>query len=193
MIRIDTPDDYKRLKIENDFVESKNGRVQIPCSNTFLVVRDMIVANSYNPNYVPKAKMELLQKSIVDNGFCFPIVAIWDDDRSVFVIIDGFHRFSMSDDKWLGMEYIPLVVLPHGMAKRLAATMQFNKARGVHQVDLDAELIRKMVEQGLDDDEIAISLGIDVDTVHRYKQITGIAALFKSAEYSTSWEMVEAE
>jgi len=149
------------------------------------------VANSYNPNFVPKAKMELLQHSILANGFCFPIVAIWDDEVEKFVIIDGFHRYSMGDESWLDLDYIPLVVLPHGMAQRLAATMQFNKARGVHQVDLDAELIRRLIDQGLEDEEVAVSLGIDVDTVYRYKQITGIADLFKKHDYSRSWEMVE--
>jgi ParB-like chromosome segregation protein Spo0J len=135
--------------------------------------------------------MELLQRSILANGFCFPIVAIWDDESELFVIIDGFHRYSMGDESWLDLDYIPLVVLPHGMAQRLSATMQFNKARGVHQVDLDAELIRRLVDQGLDDEEIAVNLGVDVDTVYRYKQITGIAELFKNSGYSPSWELVE--
>ncbi len=43
----------------------------------------------------------------------------------------------------------------------------------------------------MEEDKIAEHLGIDLDTVHRYKQITGIAELFKSAEYSMSWGMVE--
>jgi DNA invertase Pin-like site-specific DNA recombinase len=75
----------------------------------------------------------------------------------------------------------------------MTATVQFNKARGVHQVDLDAEVIRALIEQGMGEEEIAAKLGIDEDTVHRYKQLTGIAELFKNTTYSTAWEMVEGD
>jgi len=75
----------------------------------------------------------------------------------------------------------------------MAATWQFNKARGVHQVDLDADLIRALLQQGLGEDEVAEKLGIDLDTVLRYKQVTGIAELFKGAQYSMAWEMTEVD
>lgn len=169
----------------------KHGRVEVPCANTVLVSTSLIVANSYNPNYVPKDKMELLRQSILDNGFCFPVVTIWDDEQERFVIIDGFHRNTIGSQDWLGFDYIPLVTLNHSIAQRMAATVQFNKARGVHQVDLDAEVIRGLIEQGLSEEEISIHLGLDLETIHRYKQLTGIAELFKNAQYSASWEMVE--
>jgi len=75
----------------------------------------------------------------------------------------------------------------------MAATVQFNKARGVHQVDLDADVIRALIEQGMSESDISIHLGIDEETVHRYKQITGVAELFKNTPYSASWEMVETD
>ena len=169
----------------------KHGRVEVPCANTVLVSTSLIVANNYNPNYVPKDKMELLRQSILDNGFCFPVVTIWDDEQERFVIIDGFHRSTIGSQDWLGFDYIPLVTLKHSITQRMAATVQFNKARGVHQVDLDAEVIRGLIEQGLSEEEISIHLGLDLETIHRYKQMTGIAELFKNAQYSASWEMVE--
>lgn len=169
----------------------KHGRVEVPCANTVLVSTSLIVANNYNPNYVPKDKMELLRQSILDNGFCFPVVTIWDEEQERFVIIDGFHRSTIGSLDWLGFDYIPLVTLNHSIAQRMAATVQFNKARGVHQVDLDAEVIRGLIEQGLNEEEISIHLGLDLETIHRYKQLTGIAELFKNAQYSASWEMVE--
>lgn len=169
----------------------KHGRVEVPCANTVLVSTSLIVANNYNPNYVPKDKMELLRQSILDNGFCFPVVTIWDEEQERFVVIDGFHRSTIGSLDWLGFDYIPLVTLNHSIAQRMAATVQFNKARGVHQVDLDAEVIRGLIEQGLSEEEISIHLGLDLETIHRYKQLTGIAELFKNAQYSASWEMVE--
>jgi ParB-like chromosome segregation protein Spo0J len=168
-------------------------QIRIPCASTLVVARHLVQANTYNPNAVPDEKMELLRQSILDNGFAFPIVTIYDPEVERFVIIDGFHRYWISGPQWLGMEYVPIVVLDHDIAKRMTATWQFNKARGVHQVDLDADLIRALLEQGMGEDDIAIHLGIGLDTVHRYKQVTGIAELFKGAQYSMSWEVVEVD
>lgn len=165
--------------------------IHIPCVSTLLVRRDLVQANTYNPNSVSDDKMELLRQSIVDNGFCFPIVTIYDPDLDKFVVIDGFHRYLISGPAWLGMEYVPVVVLEHDASRRMTATWQFNKARGVHQVDLDADLIRALIQQGVSDEDIAQHLGIDLDTVFRYKQITGIADLFKGQQYSMAWEMAE--
>lgn len=167
--------------------------IAVPCMATLLVRRELVKANVYNPNSVPPDKMQLLRQSIVDNGFCFPVVVIADDEAECFVVIDGFHRTVIAGPDWLDLEHIPVVVLDHSMVKRMAATVQFNKARGFHQVDLDAELIQALVGQGLDDDDIATRLGIDLDTVHRYKQVSGVASLFANTAYSPAWEMVDDE
>jgi len=194
MLKIDTIEQFRtvREQIEPAFITSKTlGKIPVPCVNVMLVARELIQANAYNPNAVSDDKMQLLKQSILDNGFCFPIVTIWDDDQECFVIIDGFHRDQMGDPEWLDLDYIPLVVLQHDITRRMTATIQFNKARGVHQVDLDADVIRALIEQGQSEDEISQHLGIDLETIHRYKQLTGIADLFKNSEYSRAWEMVD--
>jgi len=71
---------------------------------------------------------------------------------------------------------------------------RINVLRGWSIVDMDADLIRALIEQGLPEEEIAQHLGIDLDTVYRYKQVTGIAELFRGAAYSQSgkwwrWKM----
>ena len=169
----------------------KRGRVDLACLRVIVVPRAEVEANNYNPNSVAPDKLELLAQSVADNGFCFPIVVIRDEERGVYVIVDGFHRWTVCGPEWLDVAMVPVVVLSHTMAGRLAATWQFNKARGSHSVDLDAELIRALLEQGLTDDEVGARLGVDLDTVHRYKQVTGIAALFARSPYSTAWAMVE--
>lgn len=175
-----------------EYVTAASGkRVPVPCMSTWLVSPAMVVANGYNPNHVPEEKMKLLRQSILDNGFCFPIVTIWDAEQEKFIIVDGFHRSLVASGEWLGLDYVPIVVLDHGPRQRMAATVQFNKARGVHQVDLDAEVIRALIEQGMSEDEISTHLGIDLETIHRYKQVTGVAALFAKADYSRAWEMVD--
>ncbi len=191
---IDTIQQFLDFRKESKpvYITSKQyGKILVPCANTVLVSRELIVANNYNPNHVPKDKMRLLRQSIRDNGFCFPIVTIFDEAEQRFVVVDGFHRKTMGAPEWMDLDYIPLVYVDHDISKRMYATVQFNKARGVHQVDLDAEVIRALIEQGKTEDEISTHLGIDIETIHRYKQLTGIAALFKNATYSTPWTTVE--
>lgn len=188
---INTPDEYRAWRPEKVSVRAGKTEISVPCMNTALVARGMIRANAYNPNHVAKDKMMLLRQSILDNGFCFPIVTIWDDVEEVFVIVDGFHRSLIGGGEWLDMSHLPVVVTNHDITHRMYATIQFNKARGVHHVDMDADVIRALSEQGNTDDEIAQHLGIDIDTVYRYKQLTGIADLFKRVNYSPSWEVKE--
>lgn len=81
--------------------------IKMPCLAIKLVNRNDIIANNYNPNSVPSDKMELLKQSIIDNGFCFPIVTIWSEEEQKYVIIDGFHRFTMCSPEWLDIEQVP--------------------------------------------------------------------------------------
>jgi ParB-like chromosome segregation protein Spo0J len=157
-----------------------------------LVPRDLVVANNYNPNNVAKNNMELLQQSILDNGFCFAIITVWDPELEKFVIVDGFHRDTILN-MWLECEQIPILVLEHDMAQRMSATIQFNRARGVHSVELMGDLVQSLIGQGQTDEEISKHLGMEMEEVFRLKQITGIAELFKNQTYSKSWEMEEVE
>ena len=194
---IDTVEQYLayRETVQPVHVAGKRGRkILVPCANTILVARDLVVANTYNPNKMPDQKKQNLIESINLSGFTFPVAAWWDPDLEKFVVVDGFHRWLVSGYDDLGMTHIPVASLDHlSPAERMMATWLFNKARGFHEVDLDADLIRALIEQGLGEDEIASHLGIDLDTVHRYKQLTGIAELFKNAQYSMSWGMVEVD
>lgn len=192
---IDSVKQFLELKetLKTAYITSKKyGKIPVPCANTILVSCELIIANNYNPNFVSKDKMNLLKRSIRDNGFCFPIVTIFDEIEEKFVVIDGFHRKSMGDKAWLDLDYIPLVFIDHDISDRMYATVQFNKARGVHQVDLDADVIKALIQQGKTEDEISIHLGIDLETIHRYKQLTGITELFKNTDYSMPWTTVEA-
>lgn len=194
-IYIDTREDFLRTwpLLEPVYITSKTrGKVLVPCARTLLVRSELVVANTWNPNSVPEDKLLLLLFSVVTYGFCFPVVAIFDEETGRFVIIDGFHRRLISGEDWLDFDYVPVAVLSISMAERMAATWAFNKARGHHQVDLDAELIRKLVGQGLTDEDIAQRLGVDLDTVFRYKQVAGIAeAVGARATWSMAWEMRE--
>lgn len=167
-------------------IKSKKGNIKLPVMCPILVPRELIVANNYNPNSVAQNNMALLQQSILDNGFCFAIVTVWDEESGKFIIIDGFHRDEILK-AWLECDQIPIIVLEHDMAQRMSATIQFNRARGVHSVELMGDLVQSLVNQGLEDEEISKHLGMEAEEVYRLKQITGIAELFKNQTYSKSW------
>lgn len=171
-------------------INTKHGQVALPCMEPIIVPIDKVMANNYNPNNVSDDNMQLLLQSIIDNGFCFAVVTIYDKDIDRYIIIDGFHRYTIFKD-YLEAKELPVVVLDHDVAQRMEATVQFNRARGVHQVELMADLVRGLVDQGEDDEAIAKHLGMDIEEVFRLKQVTGIAELFKNQHYSKSWEMRE--
>lgn len=171
-------------------INTAKGPVSLPCLEVKVVDIDEVQANNYNPNAVSSQNMALLEESILANGFCFPVVTVWDPESEKYIIVDGFHRYLIFRD-YLKAKQLPIIALAHDISQRMAATVQFNRARGVHQVELMSDLVRALIEQGIADDEIAQRLGMEIEEVFRLKQITGIAELFKNQLYSKSWVMTE--
>ena len=173
-------------------IESEKGLIKLPCFDVKLVEIDKVKANDYNPNNVSKKNMGLLEESIMCNGFCFPVVTIYDNSKDEYIIIDGFHRYTIFKD-YLKAKQLPIVVLEHSLSMRMIATVQFNRARGVHQVELMSDLVKALVDEGFEDNEIAKYLGMEDEEVYRLKQVTGVAELFKKQLYSPAWEMRDME
>ena len=173
-------------------IKTKKGEVALPCMEVQIVPIDKVRANNYNPNAVSDNNMNLLEESIMSNGFCFAVVTIYDPDLDQYIIVDGFHRYSIFKD-YLQADELPIIVLNQTIEQRMEATVQFNRARGVHQVELMADLVVALVRQGVEDTEIAEKLGMEMEEVLRLKQVTGIADVFKNQTYSVAWEMMEVE
>lgn len=160
--------------------------IKMKAMEPILVKISDVYANDYNPNVVAKPELDLLKLSIEQNGFCFPIVAIKDNEGK-YCIIDGFHRYTVMKDI-LKQEYIPVVVLNHDISNRITATVQFNRARGTHQIIDMSKLVMKLIKQNVPDSEIIKKLGMDPDELLRLKQMTGLKEAFKNQQFSNSWE-----
>lgn len=173
-------------------IKSEKGDIKCPCFDVIMMDIDKVQANNYNPNAVPENNMKLLETSIMDNGFCFPVVTIYDEDLDKYVIVDGFHRYTIFKD-YLKAKELPIVVLEQNISQRMSATVQFNRARGVHQVELMGDMVKSLIQQGMSEDQISEHLGMQLEEVFRLKQITGIAELFKNQMYSKAWEMKDME
>lgn len=163
--------------------------VKMKAMEPMLVPIEEVYANDYNPNVVAKPEFELLKLSILQNGFCFPVVVI-KDEQGKYCIIDGFHRYTVMKDV-LHQTHLPVVVLDHDMGNRITATVQFNRARGTHQIIDMSKLVLKLIKQGMPDAEIIEKLGMDPDELFRLKQMTGLKEAFKNQQFSNSWEEFE--
>jgi ParB-like chromosome segregation protein Spo0J len=149
--------------------------------------------NDYNPNSVAIAEMKLLVRSILADGYTQPVVTVYDAEKDLYVIVDGFHRYTVAktcpEVQKLTKGMVPVVVLDKPLADRMAATVRHNRARGRHSVQGMSNLVFQMLSQGMTDEEVCNELGMEPDELVRLKYITGFAKLWESAEFRKAWEM----
>lgn len=166
-----------------------------PVYNVIPVPIEKIVPNSYNPNSVAPPEMKLLYESIREDGYTMPIVCYHSQADDTYVIVDGFHRYRiMLEHKDIyereqGM--LPVSIINKSIDHRMASTIRHNRARGSHNVDLMSNIIKELHDIGRSDAWIAKHLGMDRDEILRLKQITGLTALFKEADFGRAWRPIE--
>lgn len=162
-----------------------------PVAHVQWVPLDMVTPNDYNPNAVARAEMTLLLRSILADGYTQPIVTVWDPEKNLYVIVDGFHRYFVMKMNEEVRErcggHLPIVVLKKDISERMAATVRHNRARGKHSVDGMANMVFAMLDQGMTDATICNELGMEAEELIRLKHITGFSKLFADVEYSRAW------
>lgn len=154
-----------------------------PVTSIRLVPAESVVENDYNPNRVAAPELSLLDQSIAADGVTMPVVVVKQGDQNI--VVDGFHRQKVLKNR--GRRYIPVSTIDKPVGDRMASTVRHNRARGKHQVDLQAELVKGMLDLGMSDDEVAGKLGMSVEELLRLKQIVGAAKLLAGVEYSASY------
>jgi len=166
-----------------------------PVYNIISVPIDKIISNEYNPNSVAPPEMKLLYLSIKEDGYTMPIVCYYDKEIDKYVIVDGFHRYTIMlkhkdiYDRENGM--LPVSIIDKPLEERMASTIRHNRARGSHDVDLMSNIVAEIHNIGRSDEWIAKHLGMDLDEILRLKQITGLKEAFANNEFSKSWEDCE--
>ena len=152
-------------------------------------------ANDYNPNRVAPSEMDLLTRSITTDGYTQPIVGYHTEK---YMIVDGFHRYTVGSRNQLIAEklhgYLPVTEINESQTNksdRIASTIRHNRARGSHDIDLMVNIVGDLVESGMSDDWIKKNVGMDSDELLRFKQVSGLASLFRDSEFSQSWEVKE--
>lgn len=172
----------------------KNGKFISPVYNVIAVPIEKVQANDYNPNHVAKKEMELLYQSIKSDGYTMPIVCFYDEQNDKYEIVDGFHRYMIM------LRYkniferengkIPVSVIKKDLSDRMASTVRHNRARGKHEVELQASLVG-MLKAGWDELKIMKELGMTLEEVQRLIGLKGIASEIKGVPYSIERQIKE--
>ncbi|MCL1967534.1 MAG: ParB/RepB/Spo0J family partition protein [Fibromonadales bacterium] len=168
-------------------------RMKSPVYSVRAIPVEKLVANEYNPNSVAPPEMELLYRSIKEDGYTMPIVVYHHKEKDVYEIVDGFHRYSIMlnypDIYERERGLIPCSIIEKPISERMASTIRHNRARGSHNIDLISNIVAELVEMGKSDNWISTHLGMSKDEILRLKQVTGLATLFRNEEFSQSWEV----
>lgn len=154
-----------------------------------------IIANDYNPNKVAPPEMELLEISIMNDGYTQPIVTWQNNDKSKIEVIDGFHRNRVGKESKIVNQriqgYLPTVIIrkeQSGKNDRIASTIRHNRARGKHQVDAMSEIVIELKNRNWTNTRISKQLGMDEEEVLRLCQISGLENIFSDSDFSKAWE-----
>lgn len=166
-----------------------------PIDLVLWVKGDKVVSNAYNPNIVAPPERKLLAHSIEKNGMAMPVVT-WPDGEH-YETVDGFHRGrEAKENKALKKRmrgYVPITFLRperYDLSDRMAATIEFNRARGKHTVEGMSQIVVDLKRRGWSDARVAKELGMDADEVLRLAQVSGLADMFKDRAFSAAWEVV---
>ena len=149
--------------------------------------------NDYNPNVVMNSELRLLETSLMLTGWVQPVLA--DPERN---IIDGFHRWRLSQDsKQLRERYggkVPVAILSVTRPQAIMLTIRMNRAKGVHVAYRMSDVVKELIDiHGCEREEIAAGIGATADEIDILYQ----DSIFKSRnladyKYSKAWVPVEA-
>lgn len=143
----------------------------MPIKNVQIVDRGKLRANDYNPNKVLRENLDLLTKSILQNGWTMPIVV-----RPDYTIIDGFHRWTVSGEEPLLSKLkgkVPVVIVEHTDATGdMYGTITHNRARGTHLLEPMEKIVQKLLKDGVPTKEICAQLGMRPEEVFRLSGIS---------------------
>ena len=148
-----------------------SNKLLAPLATLQWVDRSLLKPNDYNPNKVSRENLDLLKQSILCNGWTLPIVVKPD-----FIIIDGFHRWTVADEEPLKTKLegkVPIVIVKHeDESEDVYGTVTHNRARGTHLLEPMKNIIKRLMDQGKTIKEISKQLGMKPEEVFRLSDMS---------------------
>lgn len=175
---------------------SKQGIDRHPIANIQWVHRDLLQANTWNPNHVARPEWALLKRSIMEDGWATAIVVQelrdGDGETTGYEIVDGFHRWTMSGDPdvfALTDGYVPVVVVAIDDAHARISTIRFNRARGTHDIRRMSDIVIDLIDDlGLDNMQVSKRLSMDEEEVKRLYQRGRVTSRLAADEIGEAWK-----
>lgn len=170
-------------KMQEKMLGTVAEHIQLQALNVEMVATETLKPNSYNPNRQDEHEFELLRHSIRKDGFTMPIVLNKDG-----TIIDGEHRWQAALAEKL--PFVPVVRLDLDETKMRLSTIRHNKARGSHDADLEA-MVLKDLEKLMGKEFILDELQMDSAVLDSVLNFTTAADVLAGEEFNNSWTPVK--
>lgn len=176
---------------------SNKGKAAITKKNQALEKLEIVYApvtaikpNDYNPNRQSDNDFDLLLRSISEDGFTQPIVAVRTEDPELaktypYTIVDGEHRWRAANH--LGYTEVPLAVVPMSLEQARIATLRHNRARGSEDIELATEVLRDLEKLGALD-WAQDSLQLSDDELERLLEDIPAPEALAAEAFTEAWE-----
>ena len=86
---------------------------------------------------------------------------------------------------------LPVTVINKDISNRMASTIRHNRARGMHSLELMTGIVAELSKSGMSDSWIMRNIGMDKNELLRFKQISGLAELFRDRSFGLSDDWLE--
>ena len=161
-----------------------------PLNTLQWVTHGTLKANDYNPNRVRRENLQLLTQSIITNGWTLPIVV-----RPDMTIIDGFHRWTVAGEEPLRTKLggkVPVVIVEHtDESGNIYGTVTHNRARGTHLLEPMKAIIRRLMGEGKNVEEIGKQLGMKPEEIFRLSDFSKEDFLMMMVKKDTPYSSAE--
>ena len=159
-----------------------------PIYNVTAIPFERIIGTFYTSTEMTDTKLDLLYKSIKDDGYTSPILCFYDKATDAYCIVDGYYRYRVMKDhrdiyeREGGM--LPVCVLQKPLAEMIVSAYRHNLARGIPDVHFTSMMIKKLSELGKNDEYIKKHLGLNEDYLKRFKGLKSFAELYSELDGS---------
>ena len=147
--------------------------------------------NAYNPNRQTAHDFDMLKASMRDDGFTSPIIV----QRQTGEIVDGEHRWRAShtvneEEVAAGRHalfpQIPVVYVDMTPEQMRVSTIRHNRARGTHDMELEAQVLRDLQELGAID-WAQNALGLDDTELNRILEDVKAPEAMANDAFGEAW------
>lgn len=143
--------------------------------------------NHYNPNVVQNSELNLLKRSLLEQGWIQPILV-----TASKIIIDGFHRYWLTvNDKEVRAftdGQVPCAVLDISEREAMIITIRMNRAKGNHMAFKMHDIITELVKGGMSKADVGKAIGAGKDEVELLLQEDVFKKLdVANKNYSKAW------